>query len=107
MGDGVMHQPARNVHFLHRSPSPCNHLGGEYRLDACLLTDREKKGVKAGGVRAGELSNIADSHQLGSGGVATMYLRVALERRSEAKAHRFDDRIDEVLDTPALQRLDA
>ena len=49
----------------------------------------------AGGVRLGELGQVADAHEHLGVGVAAARLEVAAEARGEARADRHDDRVDE------------
>ena len=85
---------------------PGNDLSREHGAHAGLLSDRHQQGVHPGRVRARELGDVADAHQLRRVGVAPVDLDVAFERRGKAEADGLDDGVDQIPDAPALERLD-
>jgi hypothetical protein len=92
---GVVHELGRQDHLADGAARPVDDLGGQHVADAELLAEAEQQRVDAGGVRLGELGQVADAHEHLGVGVAPADLQVAAEARGEARADRHDDRVDE------------
>ena len=91
----VVHELGGEDRLADGAARPVDDLGGQHVADAELLAEAEQQRVHAGGVRLGELGQVADAHEHLGVGVAAARLEVAAEARGEARADRHDDRVDE------------
>src|SRR5206468_10000263 len=78
VGDGVVHEPPRDVDLAHGAAGPGDHFGREHGAHSQLLADGEEQRVHARRIRGGELGDVPDPHEERGAGVAPVRLRVPL-----------------------------